>query len=220
MTDAGLITTLYLVSMVFVLISILCGGLLIWFRKAVFNAIKLKKLIKQGYVICRLKRHDKTELEIVVVPDKETNGVRFPGVEGLYTIDNASVILKDRKYPVYEWKEGETAPLNHSSEFVYTDLKCPNCNKMVTAKFGRPKASDPSVLDNLIQKILTLVNSGAINKWLIICFIGIVVLAGIGVVNFFMIDDFKKRAVEIIAPGVADACRASINATAAIITRT
>src|SRR3990172_3642422 len=136
----GLIVGIYFASMFFGLIAFICGGLLIWFRTPVFNALKLNKLVKFGYIICRLKRIDKTEKEIVTIPNKETNGVRFPGVEGIYTLDNASVILKDRKFPVYEWREGETAPINHDKEFVTTTINCPACEKEVNINIAKPKS--------------------------------------------------------------------------------
>src|SRR3972149_3024271 len=103
----GLIVGIYFASMFFGLIAFICGGLLIWFRTPVFNALKLNKLVKFGYIICRLKRIDKTEKEIVTIPNKETNGVRSPGVEGMYTLDTSAVIPIVRCVPGYEWREGE-----------------------------------------------------------------------------------------------------------------
>ena len=164
---ANILATLYIIAMFCLLGTIMCGGLLFWFRKAVFNQLKLTKLMKLGYVICRLKRIDKTEKEMIAIPNKETNGVIFPGVEGTYILDDASVILKDRKWPVYEWREGDTAPLNYEKETISTNITCPHCNKQTDVTVQKPKSISPSVLDNLILKIKTLSQMLTIEKILL-----------------------------------------------------
>lgn len=209
-TQEQLIVSLYMTSMLVTLIALIAGGILIWFRTAVFNEIKLRKLIRKGYIICRLKRIDKTEKEAVLIPDTETNGVRFPGVEGLYTLDDASVILKNRKYPVYEWREGETAPINHQIEYITTEVNCPHCTQKFPANVMKPKSIAPSVLDNLILKIKTLTQMAQINKLFLIILIALGIIAIGLIVNWFFVDDFKKRIGEILAPTIKDACTQAI----------
>lgn len=205
-TNANLIVTLYLLTMVFLFISIIAGGILIWFRKVVFDSIKLKKLMRRGYIIARLKRLDKTEIEVVVIPDKETNSVKFPNVEGLYTLDDASVILKNRSIPVYEWKEGETSPINFQLETISSKITCPECKKEFIGNIERQKSINPSVLDNVILKIKTLSQMAGINKLFLIIIIICGAIFILGIVDAFLIYDFKKRIGEILAPQIREAC--------------
>lgn len=174
--------------------------------KEIMKSLKLKKLIKLGYVICRLKRIDKTETEIVTIPDKETNSVKFPGVEGIYTLDDASVILKDRKYPVYEWREGETAPINHEKEFLETKINCPKCHTDVLVNVAKPKSIAPSVLNNLILKIKTLSEVIAEKKLLTYLLIGGIIIAGIAGLNAFLTYDLEKRIGELLLPTLQQVC--------------
>jgi hypothetical protein len=193
-----LLTIFFGISMIFSLIALFSSVILIWFRKAVFDELKFRKLMKFGYVVCRLKRYDKTEKEIVTIPDKKTNSVKFPGVEGIYTIDDASVVLRNRKHPVYEWSEGETAPINHNKEYVTTNVACPGCNLKFNANVLTPKSINPSVLDNLILKIKMLSALPGLNKMFLICIVCIGIVAIIMLFNTFWLDDFKKRVGEII----------------------
>ena len=180
---------------------------MLWFRTAIFNEIKLKKMIKKGYIIARLKRFDKTEKEIVTIPEKETNGVRFPNIEGLYTMDDASVTLKNRKYPIYEWREGETAPINHQLDYVPTNIKCPSCNVDFIANMAKPKSIAPSVLDNLILKIKTLATMVGMNRYLLFILIVMAVVVVLGLGNLFILNDFKSKAADIISPQVVAGCK-------------
>jgi len=209
-----LIAALYITNVVFVLLLVVTGVILIWFRKAIFDYIKLRKLMKLGYIIARLKRIDKTEKEIVVKPDPETNGIKFPGVEGTYILDNASVILKNRIWPVYEWREGETAPINYEKEYELTKVECPFCKKEIHVNVQKPKSIAPSVLDNLILKIKTLSQMMTMDKLLIYLLIGgIVVVIAVGI-NIFFTYDLEHRIGELIAPTIAQYCKnAAQNAT-------
>lgn len=214
---ADILVTIYLIAMVCMFVAVVAGGLLFWFRRAVFNELKLKKLMKFGYIICRLKRVDKTEKEVVARPSKDTNGVKFPGVEGTYMLDDASVILKDRKFPVYEWREGETAPINHEKEYQPTETECPSCHDKIRVNVEMPKSISPSLLDNLILKVKTLgqmLEAEKLRSYLLIG--GIVILAGLAVVGF-LVYDTQTRLPEIIAPVIKDACKSQIQNAGSIV---
>jgi len=214
MTDPT-VAALYLIAYGFGIVAIFSVGILFWFWKDVSKSIKLKKFIKRGYIIARLKRIDKTEKEIVVIPNKETNGVCFPGVEGLYTLDHVSVILKDRKFPVYEWREGETAPINYyasaDTEIITTKIKCPECTKEIVVKAGRIKSMSPSLLDNLILKIKTLSQALAMNQLVMYLLIGFGVIALITGANAYMTYDMIQHPAKVFGSVIADACKPTLS---------
>jgi hypothetical protein len=201
------IVVLYMMAMFFGLISVMCGGLLIWFRKAVFDQLKLKKLIKLGYIICRLKREDRTEKDMVARPDRETGGVKFPGVDGIYTVVNEAIYLKDRKYPTIDWREGETLPIIHSKEVIISKTVCPKCDQEVEFKVAKDRSISPAVLNNLILKIKTLLQMTQMKDMVIYLIAGgAVILIAVGIGDF-LIYDLGKRMGSIITPIVAEACK-------------
>lgn len=211
MTDTQtLITTLMMVSFILTVVCLFSFGILIWFRKAVIDRIKIKKLMKFGYVKGELIRHDKTRISVVQIPDKETKSIKFPGVEGLYTIDNASVILTDRTIPTYVWKEGETSPINFESDHIDSKITCPHCDKETIVKVEKPKSIPADVLDNIIMKIKTLAQFIGLNNILKTIIILIVLAIAGGVISAFLIHDFKKRIAEILAPTIFNQCKLAV----------
>jgi hypothetical protein len=199
-----------MLSFILGMVSFVCLGVCLYFKQAIGNAFKLKKMMKKGYIICRLKRIDKTEMEIVTIPNKELNGVRFPNIEGIYTLDNASVILKERKYPVYEWREGETAPINYENEYISTKEKCPNCEQEAIFNILRPKSMSPSVLDNIVLKIKTLNNLLTLDKLLLFLIIGAVVIIIVMGANAYLTYDLTKKLPQIITPVVVKYCTSGV----------
>ena len=211
--DQQLITMLFIGASISTMIALISGGVLIYFKKAVLDRIKLKKLMRYGYVICELVRLDKTRSRCILIPDKD-NSIHFPGVDGSYILDDASVTLTDRKYPTYTWIEGECAPMNFGKEHIDTKIMCPHCEKETIVKVERLKSINPSVLDNIILKIKTLAQMVGINKMLmyVLILVGVgIIISGIGA---FMVVDFKKRIGEILAPKIYEQCSMACGQTA------
>jgi len=214
-----LITILFMLSAFSTLGFIISFGVLVWFKKPILDKFKLKYLMKFGYIIAELVRYDKTRQKIVVIPNKETRSVKFPGVEGIYTIDDASVTLTERRWPTYTWVEGETAPMNFDKETDNVDVVCPSCNKEINIKYDRPKSIAPGVLDNIVMKIKTLGQMKKLDQLFLYILLGLGVCILIGGANLFFIDDIKKRAGEIFGQTIYDQCsRAVTERIGAIVT--
>lgn len=207
-TPQQLIVYLFIASSILMLITLISVGILIWFRKAVGDRIKLKKMMFRGYVIAELIRFDRTRIRRVLIPTENT--IKFPGIEGNYILDNASVTLTDRKYPTYTWNEGDVAPINFGKEHVETLIKCPHCSKDTIVKIDKPKSIAPSVLDNIILKIKTLAQLAGLNKTLMMILILIVGAIIVGGICTFFVIDFRRRIGEILAPTILQQCRQAI----------
>jgi hypothetical protein len=207
-----LIVFLFGAAAIMSLVATVAAGLLIWFRKPVFDSIKLKKLIKFGYIKAELIRHDRTRLRCVLIPKEKENGVRFPGVEGLYILDDASVLLDDRKYPTYVWQEGETAPINFGKEHVSSPVKCPKCTEQFTVNMSIPKSIAPSVLDNLIMKIKTIAAMVGMNQMLMYLLIGtgLAILAGVAatVIGNTVVNSLDPKNIATTFAPIIDICKA------------
>lgn len=175
MDQQQLIVFLFIACSLLFLLVIAMGGLLWWFRKPVFQTLKLRQLVSLGfnYVKARLIRYDNTSIDIAVKPDKD-GFISFPHVNGKYLINKESVILENRIIPTFTFREGETSPINFQSEFVETLAKCPNCNDEVKFKIDKPASINAGVFEGLILRIKAL--GGMLdfmreNKIILICVI-------------------------------------------------
>lgn len=186
-----LIIGLFFGNLLFILLLVVSGFVIFRYRKPIGKAMKLRDFMWRGYIIARLVKKDKTVIESVLLPDKE--GIRFKGIEGLFVMNDATVVLRERKYPEYTWIEGETAPVNYDREWVEAKAVCNTCKAESTINVLQPKSINEKVLDNLILKIKSISTLMALMREFYYVLIGLGIVAILLVVLIVMISDFKRK---------------------------
>jgi hypothetical protein len=188
----------------------LMGGTLAYFRKPISETIKLKKLIKLGYIRARLVKNDHTIKQIVTIPNKE-GYVTFPGVEGIYIVDNASVNLLDGRYPELTWNENECLPFNYHTEYIKSKVNCPECKKEVVVNLQALKTPNPKVIDNLVLKVKSLASLPKLIKELqIIMFVALATLIVAGAAAF-LVFKFRQDLVPTLKPVIENIVTTAIS---------
>lgn len=215
MGSQEVIVTLMITLGVSFILNIAFGGIVIWLRGPIFNTIKLRKLMSMGYGIIRLIKNDKTVIEKVMVL-KPTLQIEKDG--GLYTLDKEAVVLRDRKYPEFTFREGETSPFNYDNEFSTEDVECTSCKVKFPITIERPKSINPHVLDNVVLKAKT---EGGLMKWLkenkqmLIYLMGVGAIALIGT---YLIYDLRTNLPTMIADAVRPIIRKTAETATTILT--
>ena len=108
MAQGSLVLTLYFISMGAALVALICGFLLFLYKKAVFQAMKLKFLSWRGYIIIDFIAKTKKSFRYCLIPRE--GFIEIPGRKNeKYAINEDAIVLEEGRYPRLLIVEGEAA---------------------------------------------------------------------------------------------------------------